>query len=56
MVIIMFENSKDKLKELGEKMSEKATKASIIPVNAHLALIAKKGEHDFKKIGGKKGY
>ena len=34
----------------------KATKASMIPVNVHLALIAKKGEYDFKKIGGKKGY
>ena len=45
----MFEKSKEKIKELGNK-------ASIVPVNAHLAIIAKKGEHDFKKIGGKKGY
>ena len=52
----MFDKSKEKLKELGVNISEKASKASMIPVNAHLALIAKKGEHDFKKIGGKKGY
>lgn len=52
----MFDKSKEKLKELGNKASVTLTKASMIPVNAHLALIAKKGEHDFKKIGGKKGY
>lgn len=52
----MFKKSKEKIKELGNKISEKAAKASIVPVNAHLAIIAKKGEHDFKKIGGKKGY
>lgn len=54
--ILMFDKSKEKLKELGNKASVTLTKASMIPVNAHLALIAKKGEHDFKKIGGKKGY
>lgn len=54
--IFMFENSKEKLKELAEKMSKEASKASMIPVNVHLALIANKGERDFKKIGGKKGY
>lgn len=52
----MFDKSKEKIKELGSKMSKKATKASMIPVNVHLALIANKGERDFKKIGGKKGY
>lgn len=52
----MFDKSKEKIKKLGSKMSKKATKASMIPVNAHLALIANKGERDFKKIGGKKGY
>lgn len=52
----MFDKSKEKIKELGSKMSKKATKASMIPVNVHLALISNKGERDFKKIGGKKGY
>lgn len=54
--IFMFDKSKEKIKELGSKMSKKATKASMIPVNVHLALISNKGERDFKKIGGKKGY
>ena len=52
----MFNKSKEKAKEIGNKVSGAMQKASMIPVNAHLAIIAKKGEHDFKKIGGKKGY